>query len=209
MRGLSTGARADSLQAILEPILGTNHKRGSDADSGLRRHHHRRGHVGPVPALPAARTRFSRARVRGRHRCRRHLVLEPLSRRALRFRKLFLRLFVLEGVAAGMGVVGAFCRPAGDAALSQLRRRQVRPAPRYPVSQPGDGGGLRRRLAELEHYARRRQPLRYAFPDYRDRARSRPRRCRGSRDATISRARRFTPRDGRRSPSISPASASP
>ena len=32
-----------------------------------------------------------RARVRGRHRRRRHLVLEPLSRRALRFRKLLLR----------------------------------------------------------------------------------------------------------------------
>ena len=30
-------------------------------------------------------------------RCRRHLVLEPLSRRALRFRELFLRLLVLEG----------------------------------------------------------------------------------------------------------------
>ena len=60
------------------------------------------------------------------------------------FGELFLRLLVFEGVAAGMGVVGAFCRPAGDAALSQPCRRQVRPAPRYPVSQPGDGGGLRR-----------------------------------------------------------------
>ena len=35
------------------------------------------------------------ARVRGRHRRRRHLVLEPLSRRALRFRELFLRLLLL------------------------------------------------------------------------------------------------------------------
>ena len=166
MQGLSTAARPDSLRHRARD----NHKRGSDADSGLRRHHHRRGHVGPVPALPAARTGFSRAGIRGRHRCRRHLVLEPISRRALRFGELFLRLLVLQGIAAGMGMVGAFCRPAGDAALSQPCRRQVRPAPRYPVSQPGDGGGLRGRDAKLDHHARRRQPLRHAFPDHRDRA---------------------------------------
>ena len=37
-----------------------------------------------------------------------------------------------------------FARPAGDRALPQLRRRQVRPAPRHPVPQPRDGGALRR-----------------------------------------------------------------
>ena len=47
------------------------------------------------------------ARVRGRHRRRRHLVLEPLSRRALRFRKLFLQLLVLAGTAGGMGLVAS------------------------------------------------------------------------------------------------------
>ena len=55
--------------------------------------------------------------------------LEPLSGRALRFRKLFLQLLVLAGAAGGMELVGAFLRPAGDAALSQPCRRQVRPAP--------------------------------------------------------------------------------
>ncbi len=150
MRGLSTGVRADS--------FGTNHRIGRNDHSGFRRHHHRRGHVGPVPALPAARTGPARAGVRGRDRCRRHLVLEPLSRRALQFRKLFLRLLVLEGIAAGMGLVRAFRRPAGNAALSQLRRRQVRPAPRHPVSQPGHGGRLRRGHAKLDHYAGGRQP---------------------------------------------------
>ena len=68
-----------------------------------------------------------------------------------------------------MGLVRAFCRPAGDAALLQLCRRQVRPASRYPVSQPGDGGRLRRGCKKLDHYARGRQPLQFAFPDYRDR----------------------------------------
>ena len=62
----------------------------------FRRHHRRRRHVGPVPALSPARTGNAGARVRGRHRCRRHLVLEPLSGRAVRFRELLLRLLVLE-----------------------------------------------------------------------------------------------------------------
>ena len=38
-----------------------------------------------------------------------------------------------QGAAGGMELVRAFRRPAGDAALPQLRRRQVRPAPRHPV----------------------------------------------------------------------------
>ena len=50
------------------------------------------------------------AGVRGRHRCRRHLVLEPLSRRALRFRELLLRLFLLAGAAGGVGLDRAFRR---------------------------------------------------------------------------------------------------
>ena len=73
------------------------------------------------------------ARLRGRHRCRRHLVLEPLSRRALRFGKLDLRLFLLRGAAAGMGLEGAFLRPARHAGIPELRRRQVRPAPGHAV----------------------------------------------------------------------------
>jgi hypothetical protein len=69
-----------------------------------------------------------------------------------------------------MGVVRAFCRPAGDVALLQLCRRQIRSSPRYPVSQPGDGGRLRRGYKKLDHHAGGRQPLQFALPDYRDRA---------------------------------------
>ena len=61
------------------------------------------GISGMYQLLPPARTRHAGAGVRGRHRRRRHLVLEPLSRRALRFRKLFLRLLVLAGTAATNG----------------------------------------------------------------------------------------------------------
>jgi hypothetical protein len=55
-----------------------------------------------APACPACTSSIAcansacGARVRGRHQCRRHLVLEPLSRRALRFRELFLRLLLLQ-----------------------------------------------------------------------------------------------------------------
>ena len=101
---------------------------------------------------------------------RRHLVLEPLSRRALRFRKLLLRLFLLAGAAGGMGLVGAFRSAARDPALSQLCRRQVRPAPRHPVPQPRDA---RRTTSEergswdvtVEDGSR----LPGALPDHRDR----------------------------------------
>ena len=45
-------------------------------------------------------------------------VLEPLSGRALRFRKLVLRLLVFQGIAGGMGLVRAFRRGARNRALS-------------------------------------------------------------------------------------------
>ncbi len=41
------------------------------------------------------------------------------------------------GAAGGVELVRAFRRPAGDAALPQPRRRQVRPAPRHPSSAAG------------------------------------------------------------------------
>ena len=41
-----------------------------------------------------------------------------------------------------------FAAPARDAALSQPRRRQVRPAPRHPVPQPRDRRALREETRE-------------------------------------------------------------
>ena len=69
-----------------------------------------------------------------------------------------------------MELVGAFRRPAGNAALSQPCRRQVRPAPRHPVPQPGHRRHLGRGHPQLEHDAAGRQPIPRALPDHRDRS---------------------------------------
>ena len=110
----------------------------------LRRHRHRRRDLRDVPAPPAARARPARAGVRGRRRRGRHLVLEPLPRGALRLRELDLRLLLLRGDPARVGVERALRGPAGDPALLQLRRRQARPAPGHRVRLPDPGRGLRR-----------------------------------------------------------------
>ncbi len=70
-----------------------------------------------------------------------------------------------------MALEGAFLRPARDAALSQLRRRQVRPAPRHAVQLPGRRRPLRTRrrrswTVTLEDGSR----LQLALPDHRHRA---------------------------------------
>ena len=56
-----------------------------------------------------------------------------------------------------------------DRTLSQLRRRQVRPAPRHPVQQPRCGRALPGRDAQLGAYAGRWPSLFSAFPGHRDR----------------------------------------
>src|SRR5260370_14120175 len=75
---------------------------------GLRRDRHRRRNFRHVYALPPARTGHDRTGFRGRHEHRRHLVLEPLSRRAFRFRKLDLWLLLFQRADGGMGLEGAF-----------------------------------------------------------------------------------------------------
>jgi phytoene dehydrogenase-like protein len=60
------------------------------------------------------------------------------------------------------------------AALSQSRRRQVRPAPRHPVPQPGHCCKLCGGYPQLERHAARWQPLPRALPDHRHRAALRP-----------------------------------
>ena len=115
---------------------------------GLRRHVH---------AASAARSRHVGARVRGRQRRRRHLVLEPLSRRPLRCREHAVFLLVLAGTAAGMAVERAVRLAAGDPALRQPCRRSLRPAPRHPVRHAGDDGALRPGDAPLGHPHRPRR----------------------------------------------------
>ena len=50
---------------------------------------------------------------------RRHLVLEPLSRRPLRFGELDVRLLLFAGAPGGMGLGGALRRPTRDRAVSE------------------------------------------------------------------------------------------
>ena len=76
--------------------------RGRRRRAGRRRRHHRH-----LPAVPRARSGLLRAAARGRRRRGRHVVLEPLPRRAVRLRELHVRLPVLEGAVRRVGVAGA------------------------------------------------------------------------------------------------------
>ena len=102
----------------------------------LRRRRGRRGLCRHVHAAPAARAGHVGAGLRAGRRRRRHLVLEPLSRRALRRREHAVFLFVLRRAAAGMGLERALRAAAGDPEIRQPRRRPLRPAPRHPVQHP-------------------------------------------------------------------------
>src|SRR6266851_7233448 len=83
-----------------------------------------------------------------------HLVLEPLPRGALRLRELYLRVFVLGGTPAGMGLERILFWSAGERALPQLCGGQVRPAPGHPMQCAGRCGGLRRARESLGGPAR-------------------------------------------------------
>ncbi len=122
--------------------------RCGDRRGGLCRHVH---------AAPAARHGICGARAGGRQRRRRHLVLEPLSRRPLRRREHGVLLPVLRGAAAGVGVERALRRPARDPALCQPRRRPLRPQARHRVQRPREVRRLRRGRGTLGGRDRGRQ----------------------------------------------------
>ena len=126
-----TGAVTDRSVQYSDGVL---RRHGRCRRAGRRRRHHRH-----LPAVPRAGSGLLRAAARGRRWRRRHLVLEPLSRRALRLRELHLRLPVLEGAVRRVGVAGALRGAARDRALPQPRRRPVRPAPPHPVRRGGHG----------------------------------------------------------------------
>ena len=134
--------------------------------NGTGRDRHRRGCGRLIPAPPTARARAPGTSLRSRHRCRRHLVLEPLSRCALRFGELVLRLFLLRGALAGVGVARALRRPARHPSLSQLRGRQVRPAAGHPVRLPRRRRALRRGGRSLDDHAGERRAGKCQAPDH-------------------------------------------
>ena len=80
---------------------------------------------------------FTRVVTGGGRRRRRHLVLEPLSRRALRHPDHRLQLHLRSRAGGGVAMVGEIRHPARDPALSRLRRRSLRPAARHPLRHAG------------------------------------------------------------------------
>ena len=137
-RGLRAAATHPPVRTLRFSCQTTRHEA---APRSHRRRRRRRRHL---PDQAAGRPRHRGHRARGRRRSRRHLVLEPLSRRALRFGELHLRLLLLARAARRMALEGALLRPAREPALPQPRRRQVRPAPAHAVQLPGRRGALRR-----------------------------------------------------------------
>ena len=97
------------------------------------------------------------------------MVLEPLSGGTLRLRELQLRLFVFGRTPAGVGLERALRRPAGDRAVPEPRRGQVRPARGDSIQHPGDCGDLRRGREPLAGPDRRRPDRANAVSDYGDR----------------------------------------
>jgi hypothetical protein len=77
----------------------------------VRRSRHRRWRRRSLSTLQVARTRLAGSDLRNGQRGRRHLVLEPLSRRALRLRKLDVRLLVSRGSFSRIGSGKSTFRP--------------------------------------------------------------------------------------------------
>ena len=147
-------------------------------------------------------------RLRGRRRCRRHVVLEPLPGRPLRRREHQLLVLVRPRPRAGVGLDRALRHPARDPSLRQPRRRSLRPASRHQVQDPRRVGRLRRGRAALARAhgpgRPRLGPARRSWPS----AACRRRRCRRSRASRTSGATGTTPVTGRTRASTSPGSAS-
>src|SRR4029077_11168885 len=128
--------------------------RRRDVRRGRRRGRIRRA----LHAPPLARPGLHGPGVRGRRWRRRHVVLEPLSGRALRRREHGLLVLVLGGAAAGVALDRALLRPAGDLEVREPRGGPLRPATRHPVRHARDDGRLRRGDRSLAHRDRPRRP---------------------------------------------------
>ena len=175
----------------------------------LRRGDRRRRVRGAVYAPPPARARALGAGLRGGQRSRRHLVLESLPRRALRYREHGLLLLVLGRTRSRNGS-GASATPAS--------RRSCATSITSPTASICAGTSSSRRASpprifdEATNAMGRSTPIaasasRRGSASWR-RAASPPRRCPTSRASIPSRASGITPATGRTRASISPASGS-
>ena len=157
------------MDEIMSALPAVDGQAGCGRRDDVRRHCHRRRDLRHLSALPAAAARHEGAGLRSRHQSRRHVVLVPLPRRALRFRKLELRLFLLGGAAEGMGLEGAFLAPAGQPGIPEPGRRQVRSAPGHAVPLARDRRALERRGEPVDRDPGKRGDGKRALPVHRDR----------------------------------------
>src|SRR5262249_41013566 len=110
-----------SWRAELEALSGAVGGLQTWATHALRRDRRRRRVRGALRAAPPARARVVGPRARSGRRDRRHLVLEPLSGRALRRREHGLLLLVLRRAAAGVALDRALRVAAGNPDVHQPR----------------------------------------------------------------------------------------
>ena len=148
-------------------------------------------------------------RRRGRRRPRWHLVPQPLSGLPVRFGELHVRLLVLERAAERMALERALLRAAGEPALSQLRRRQVRSAQIHAVQLRRQRRDVRRRERPLASAAAERPRVDVPLPRHRRGLTVGTDAAAHSRHGDASKVRRSIRTTGRRSRSNSRANASP
>ena len=110
---------------------------------GFRRRRRRRGLCRDVHAASPARARLFGTGVRGRRRRRRHLVLEPVSGRALRRREHAVLVLLLGGAGPGVELVGEIRAARRNPLLRQPCRRSLRSSPAYRVRHARDRGDVR------------------------------------------------------------------
>ena len=128
----------------------TRHAAREDRTHQARRHHRRRGRRRPLCHPSPAQARAEGARLRGRQRRRRHVVLEPLSGLPLRRREHGVLVFLLQRAAAGLEVARALRHAAGDPALYRSRRRPLRSQARYSARHAHPIGRLQQQDQPLD-----------------------------------------------------------
>ncbi len=82
------------------------------------------------------------------------MVLEPLPGRVVRHAEPRLSLFLRQGTASGKRLGEHLSQPAGNPAIPEPCRRQIRPAPELPVRDQGHRRPLRRRHLPVDGHDR-------------------------------------------------------
>ena len=98
--------------------------------------------------------------------CRRHVVLEPIPRRAIRLAGVHLPVLVFGRALQGVELERALSGATGNGALAQLRGRPLRSAQGHPVRHSNHERALRRDDAAMVDQHRYRRDPRRAVPHH-------------------------------------------